>query len=60
MFANDYHGDCVIAGRAHQTLRFEDKEQNKMGVLYILMALVQVSRPAARALPWILESVQAS
>ena len=27
MFANDTHGDCVIAGRAHQTLRFEDLEQ---------------------------------
>ncbi len=23
MFANDTYGDCVIAGRAHQTLRFE-------------------------------------
>jgi hypothetical protein len=30
MFANDYHGDCVIAGRAHQTLRFEDAEQKKI------------------------------
>jgi hypothetical protein len=27
MFANDTHGDCVIAGRAHQTLRFENIEQ---------------------------------
>jgi hypothetical protein len=27
MFANDVYGDCVIAGRAHQTLRFEDIEQ---------------------------------
>jgi hypothetical protein len=27
MFANDELGDCVIAGRAHQTLRFEDIEQ---------------------------------
>ena len=27
MFANDRKGDCVIAGRAHQTLRFEDFEQ---------------------------------
>jgi hypothetical protein len=27
MFANDKHGDCVIAGRAHQTLRFERLEQ---------------------------------
>lgn len=30
MFANDVLGDCVIAGRAHQTLRFEDVEQNKI------------------------------
>ena len=30
MFGNDYHGDCVIAGRAHQTLRFEDAEQGKI------------------------------
>jgi hypothetical protein len=30
MFGNDYHGDCVIAGRAHQTLRFEDAEQGKV------------------------------
>ena len=28
MFGNDVHGDCVIAGRAHQTLRFEDAEKN--------------------------------
>lgn len=27
MFANDKLGDCVIAGRAHQTLRFELVEQ---------------------------------
>jgi hypothetical protein len=27
MFANDKYGDCVIAGRAHQTLRFEIVEQ---------------------------------
>lgn len=27
MFGNDAHGDCVIAGRAHQTLRFELIEQ---------------------------------
>jgi hypothetical protein len=27
MFANDQFGDCVIAGRAHQTLRFEKIEQ---------------------------------
>lgn len=30
MFGNDYHGDCVIAGRAHQTLRFEDAEKKKI------------------------------
>lgn len=30
MFGNDAHGDCVIAGRAHQTLRFEVAEQNKI------------------------------
>jgi hypothetical protein len=30
MFGNDLHGDCVIAGRAHQTLRFEDAEQNRV------------------------------
>jgi hypothetical protein len=28
MFANDHVGDCVIAGRAHQTLRFEFAEQH--------------------------------
>lgn len=27
MFANDTYGDCVIAGRAHQSLRFERIEQ---------------------------------
>ena len=30
MFANDTYGDCVIAGRAHQTLRFEDIEQGAL------------------------------
>src|SRR5262245_15847627 len=30
MFGNDQLGDCVIAGRAHQTLRFEDIEQGSM------------------------------
>lgn len=29
MFGNDRYGDCVIAGRAHQTLRFEHIEQDK-------------------------------
>lgn len=30
MFGNDVLGDCVIAGRAHQTLRFEDIEQGSV------------------------------
>jgi hypothetical protein len=30
VFANDRFGDCVIAGRAHQTLRFELVEQKKI------------------------------
>lgn len=30
MFGNDHYGDCVIAGRAHQTLRFEKAEQNRL------------------------------
>lgn len=30
MFANDQYGNCVIAGRAHQTLRFELFEQKKI------------------------------
>jgi hypothetical protein len=30
MFANDLNGDCVIAGRAHQTLRFENIEQGSV------------------------------
>ena len=30
MFANDDKGDCVIAGRAHQTLRFEKIEQGSV------------------------------
>lgn len=30
MFGNDDYGDCVIAGRAHQTLRFEDIEQGSV------------------------------
>ena len=29
MFGNDRYGDCVMAGRAHQTLRFELIEQRK-------------------------------
>src|SRR5258705_9242466 len=30
VFANDRFGDCVIAGRAHQTLRFELVEQGRV------------------------------
>jgi hypothetical protein len=30
MFGNDRYGDCVMAGRAHQTLRFEYVEQKKV------------------------------
>ena len=30
MFGNDVYGDCVIAGRAHQTVRFEAFEQKKL------------------------------
>jgi hypothetical protein len=30
MFLNDTYGDCVIAGRAHQTIRFELVEQKKL------------------------------
>ena len=30
MFMNDALGDCVIAGRAHQTLRFENIEQGSV------------------------------
>ncbi|SFF15484.1 hypothetical protein [Spirosoma endophyticum] len=30
MYANDKLGDCVIAGRAHHTLRFEVIEQNQI------------------------------
>jgi hypothetical protein len=37
--------------------RATDIEHQKLGALYVLMALVQVSRPAAEALPWVLESV---
>jgi hypothetical protein len=34
MFANDTYGDCVIAGRAHQTLRFEWRETGKLPRIY--------------------------
>jgi hypothetical protein len=30
MFANDVHGDCVLAARAHLTLRFEHIEQGSI------------------------------
>ena len=30
MYGNDEHGDCVIAGRAHQTLRFEYLERQQL------------------------------
>jgi hypothetical protein len=30
MFGNDKYGDCVMAGRAHMTLRFEDFEQKQL------------------------------
>jgi hypothetical protein len=33
MYGNDVHGDCVIAGRAHQTLRFEYLEQQKVLII---------------------------
>ncbi len=39
--------------------RAVDKEQQKLGAMYILMGLVQVSRPAAHALPWVVETVYA-
>ena len=38
--------------------RSPDSELQKLGALYVLMALVQVSRDAADALPWILEAIQ--
>jgi hypothetical protein len=37
--------------------RAADRESRRLGALYTLMGLVQVSREAARALPWVLESV---
>lgn len=39
--------------------RATDKEQQKLGAMYVLMGLVQVSRPAARALPWVVEILHA-
>ena len=37
--------------------RARDAEQQKLGAMYVLMGLVQVSRPAALALPWVVDSV---
>lgn len=37
--------------------RAHDKENRKLGAMYILMALVQVSSSAAISLPWILEDL---
>ena len=37
MFGNDVYGDCVMAGRGHQTLRFELIEQNKIIKITIKM-----------------------
>jgi hypothetical protein len=37
--------------------RAEDKDHRKLGALYVLMGLVQVSLPAARSLPWVAETV---
>jgi hypothetical protein len=34
-----------------------DKEQRKLGAMYVLMALVQASRDAAEALPWVVEAI---
>jgi hypothetical protein len=33
MFGNDIYGDCVIAARAHLTLRFEDIEQGSIQMI---------------------------
>lgn len=61
-------GDVIDKGRAwweKQNLnlisafisRAQDKENKKLGAMYVLMALVQVSPTAARALPWIVENL---
>jgi hypothetical protein len=39
------------------TTRSPDREQQKLGALYILMALVQVSKGAAEGLPWLSDYV---
>ena len=31
-----------------------DKEQNKLGAMYVLMAMTHVSSDAAEAMPWLL------
>ena len=36
--------------------RSSEKEQQKMGAMYVLMALTRVSRVAAEALPWLVEN----
>jgi hypothetical protein len=38
--------------------RSPDKEQRKLGALYILMALVQVSKGAAENLPWLSDYIE--
>jgi len=38
--------------------RAADVENRRLGALYALMAFVQVSRPAARAMPWVVESLR--
>ena len=61
-------GDVIDKGRAwweKQNLnlissfvtRAQDKENKKLGAMYVLMALVQVSSTAARALPWVTENL---
>lgn len=37
--------------------RAVDRENRKLGAMYVLMGLVQVSREAALALPWVVESL---
>src|ERR1051326_7608007 len=43
MFANDELGCCVISGRAHQTLRFEDLEQGS--VINLMLAAILKAPP---------------
>ena len=40
--------------------RAVDRENRKLGALYVLMGLVQVSREAARGLPWVVEAAGAN